>query len=328
MTDLNMPPAGWYPDPQADNTERWWGGTDWTASTRPLNDTPAAPQAPVPAAVALPPAGWYPDPQNAAGEKWFDGADWTQVTRPRADQPPPGGAGLPGTPRLPGLPAMPGLLGSLSSQIQQGARDPQGFYRGHRQGIDTAAAGALIVDGLVGLPTRRGNRSGVFGSLVGIVVGLVFVVVGVFLSSAMKTPANMSATMTGKVTSVTVSHGTTTSSSNSRTRTSTSTSTCSPVAGFMVDGKAYTASTSAGVSPCPWAVGQPIDVAYDPASPELATIPSKGGVQYMPLIFGGAGALLAIASVFSFIRSVTELGAGGFLLMRMWKRRRAATSPA
>ena len=308
---MSQAPGGWYPDPQQDNSERWWGGTAWTANTRPLNPAPAtAPQPPVPAAGALPPAGWYENPQDDAEEMWFDGAAWTQFTRPRAGQPPAG---------RPGLPGMPGLFGSIGGQLQQGARDPGGFYRGHQQGLDTAAGGALLIDGLVGLPTRNGNRSGVFGSVVGIFVGLVFVGVGLFLSSSMKTPANMSATITGHVTSVTVSQSTT--SSSSRSSRSTSSSTCSPVAEFVVDDVPFTASTSVGVSPCPWSVGQPIAVAYDPTSPALATIPSKGGVTWMPWIFSGAGALVAVVSLFGFIRSVAELGAGGFLLMRMWRRR-------
>jgi hypothetical protein len=309
---MSLPPAGWYPDPQNDNTECWWDGAGWTANARPLNHAPtAAPQPAVPAAGTMPAAGWYTNPQDDAQEMWFDGAAWTQITRPRAGQPPVGGPGL------------SGLLGSLSGQIQQGARDPGGFYRGHRQGIDAAAGGALLVDGLVGLPTGRGNRSGVFGSMGGIVIGLVFVAVGLFLSSTMKTPANMTATITGTVTSVNVSHSTTTSSNGSR-RDNTA---CSPVAGFEVGGKTYTASTQIGTSSCP-PVGQPIVVAYDPASPALNTIPTKGGVSFLPWIFGGAGALVAVASLFSLIRSVAELGAGGFLLVRMWRRRKAATSLA
>ncbi|MEV1022506.1 DUF2510 domain-containing protein [Streptomyces sp. NPDC050264] len=38
------PPPGWYPDPQAPATERWWDGTAWTRAHRP-----------VPVALARPP---------------------------------------------------------------------------------------------------------------------------------------------------------------------------------------------------------------------------------------------------------------------------------
>jgi len=52
-------------------------------------------------------------------------------------------------------------------------------------------------------------------------------------------------------------------------------------------------------------------------------IPSKGFTQFLPWIFVGVGALVAVGGLFSVVRSVTELGAGGFLLMRAWRRRKA-----
>ncbi|MFF0066186.1 DUF2510 domain-containing protein [Streptomyces sp. NPDC005279] len=39
-------PVGWYPDPNAPGTERWWDGTAWTAHTRAVQAQ--APAAPVP----------------------------------------------------------------------------------------------------------------------------------------------------------------------------------------------------------------------------------------------------------------------------------------
>lgn len=30
-----LPPAGWYADPAGSGLERWWGGVDWTETTRP-----------------------------------------------------------------------------------------------------------------------------------------------------------------------------------------------------------------------------------------------------------------------------------------------------
>jgi len=309
------PCAGWYPNPHDDNSERWWDGTGWAANTQPLIHAPAeAPQPPVPAAAALPGADWYTDPQNPVEERWFDGAVWTQFTRQRAGQLPGGAPGLLGAPGLTGLLGR-GLPGSISGQMKQVAGDPQGFYRGHRQGIDTAAGGALLVDGLVGLPTPNGNRGGVFKSLTGVFVGLVFVAVGFFTFASMRTPANMSATADGTVTIVHQSQGSSTSTRSG----GRSGPTCTPVAGFVVDGKPYTATASGGVSPCPWTVGQPVTVAYDPASPASAMIPSKGFTQFLP----GVGALVAVGGLFSVVRSVTELGAGGFLLMRAWRRRKA-----
>lgn len=45
MSAPQSPPPGWYPDPQAAGTERWWDGTQWGAQTRPSMAKPAEPQA-------------------------------------------------------------------------------------------------------------------------------------------------------------------------------------------------------------------------------------------------------------------------------------------
>lgn len=39
------PPPGWYPDPTAPPSERWWDGAAWTEHRRQPQNTPAAPQA-------------------------------------------------------------------------------------------------------------------------------------------------------------------------------------------------------------------------------------------------------------------------------------------
>src|SRR5215216_117877 len=31
----SLPVAGWYPDPAGSGLERWWGGVEWTPTTRP-----------------------------------------------------------------------------------------------------------------------------------------------------------------------------------------------------------------------------------------------------------------------------------------------------
>ena len=48
MTDgtTGLPPAGWYADPATQGQERWWGGSEWTSHTRPIEVVvaPAPPQ--------------------------------------------------------------------------------------------------------------------------------------------------------------------------------------------------------------------------------------------------------------------------------------------
>ena len=270
MSDLSAPPAGWYPDAEDASAERWWGGTAWTATTRPRNTPAQAPPSPLPlpAAVTMPPAGWYPDPQNAAGEKWFDGADWTQATRQR-----PGHqyAGAPGQPAP--------SYGQPAGQ-RVGAPGRSGF-RWVSYGGSSSSSGSPVV---------------------GIVVGLIFVAVGLVFVLSSKAPANMSATATATVTNVNISQSTT--SRNGRR----SAPSCTPVAGFTVGGKPYTASSSVGSSPCPWTVGQPVVVAYDPKSPANAMIPSTGAGQFMPWIVVGIGALAAAGSAYSLVRKKTNKG--------------------
>ena len=129
----------------------------------------------------------------------------------------------------------------------------------------------------------------------GVLVGLFLLGGGTYFVFSSQTPANMSATATGTVTSVEVSH-------RRRSRL------CTPVAAFEVGGKPYTASTSVGVKPCPWTVGQPIAVMYDPASSTNAIVPSPGSTQVMPLIFIGAGALLTAGSAYRLVRKKAVKG--------------------
>lgn len=63
MSDFpsSLPPAGWYPDPSNPASERWWGGLEWTESTRPLPVLVEAPPATAPAyAMSVPGGGVNP----------------------------------------------------------------------------------------------------------------------------------------------------------------------------------------------------------------------------------------------------------------------------
>jgi hypothetical protein len=54
MTVTQLPPSGWYTDPEQPGFERFWSGTEWSEQRRP---TPAVPQ---PQPVALAPASATP----------------------------------------------------------------------------------------------------------------------------------------------------------------------------------------------------------------------------------------------------------------------------
>lgn len=65
MTNTPSTPPGWYPDPEAANSERYWDGAAWTEHRRPVAAAPAPPPAPPygGAAAGVPgaPAGAKPD---------------------------------------------------------------------------------------------------------------------------------------------------------------------------------------------------------------------------------------------------------------------------
>lgn len=68
-------PAGWYPDPQQPDTQRYWDGQRWTEHTAPL--APQAPPATQPATVGMyapPPAA--PTKTAAAGTKMTTQKKW------------------------------------------------------------------------------------------------------------------------------------------------------------------------------------------------------------------------------------------------------------
>lgn len=69
------PAAGWYPDPAGGTLERWWGGVEWTETTRPIPIVQAAPE---PAFAGVPGGGTNPFAVEAA-PSW--GASSTPVTQ-------------------------------------------------------------------------------------------------------------------------------------------------------------------------------------------------------------------------------------------------------
>lgn len=72
-----QPPAGWYPDPQDAQQQRYWDGSTWTGHTAPSGAPPSAPTGDAPAYGAPVPAGppsWQMpagDPTAGAKRPWF-----------------------------------------------------------------------------------------------------------------------------------------------------------------------------------------------------------------------------------------------------------------
>ena len=104
MTNDAYRPAGWYPDPDIDGTERWWNGTSFGDQVRlapdpvsqpdpwPSIDPPGYPHAETGAdRPGSRPPGWYPDPAGAPQPRWWDGSAWTHYAAP----PPPHYQGYP-----------------------------------------------------------------------------------------------------------------------------------------------------------------------------------------------------------------------------------------
>ena len=93
----NLPPAGWYEDPDDAALQRFWDGSRWTTSRMPRNEgVPLEGEQPRPlpqpryasdvatppttpeGATGLPAAAWYQDPENPSGMRYWDGAQWTE----------------------------------------------------------------------------------------------------------------------------------------------------------------------------------------------------------------------------------------------------------
>lgn len=58
------PPAGWYPNPDDPDSQRYWDGQKWT------NDPT--------------PAGWYPDTTMPGTHRYWNGQEWSDHVAPAA----------------------------------------------------------------------------------------------------------------------------------------------------------------------------------------------------------------------------------------------------
>ena len=122
-TPSSLPPAGWYPDPQGGDGQRWWNGVAWSSETRAAQpEAPVAPAEPVaPAQSATPAADPYQSaPQGYAGaqQQPYPGAQ--QQSYPAAQQPYPGAQqGYPGYPgaQQPYAGAQPGYAATPAQPV-------------------------------------------------------------------------------------------------------------------------------------------------------------------------------------------------------------------
>ena len=78
-----LPPAGWYPDPDDAALQRYWDGGQWTGDRTPATPAPAASTGGLAETAERtgdmpPPAAWYADPENPQGMRYWDGTRWTE----------------------------------------------------------------------------------------------------------------------------------------------------------------------------------------------------------------------------------------------------------
>jgi hypothetical protein len=331
-----LPPAGYYPDPSGAPQQRFWDGAGWTARTQAFQPPTTAP---APSAAAYPatayPATTYPAtaypattyPPTGGPATTYPPTAYPAATYPATTYPPTdAGSGAPTGIVGPSL-AANGALGAIVGSILTAAAEQaahartsaqdrgvlgagQEFYRDHQRAVDTAAGGALLAEGLVGLdrPGRDG-RPGIGGALKGLVVGLVFTLItlGVALLSEPRDIPNAVSTR-GVVTAM-------------RTTSSTDGRTCAIEAEYVVDGTTYTVSPNYSSSTlCGESRGSFVDVKYDPADPGNAIVPESLGLRLIPWGMFAVGLVITVCSAVQVVRRAVALGTGGWLLWRGLRR--------
>lgn len=155
MTDQSaLPPAGWYPDPEAPGGERWWNGVGWSEDRRAA----PAPVGPPP----VPYSGSAPSPYVGSAASPYGSSPYGSA--------PYGAAGPANT---------PALVGFILSAVGLGLSWLVGFL-----GLGLLIGG--LVTSLIGLRKARalraqGHVTHRFGfAVAGVVIGAVGVVGAVF----------------------------------------------------------------------------------------------------------------------------------------------------
>jgi hypothetical protein len=224
------------------------------------------------------PAAWFDDPGDPRQIRYWDGSTWTNTVAPK-----PAPTFTPPTPPVPIVttphsrpdPYAGAQSGQSSYGFAQHAQNPYQNLPTQFQTPEVYQAAQTV-----------GRAAGIGGAISGIIFGLVFIAISTFIfqmvDSSTATPAGAT-TIAGRVTSLDMNNGM-----------------CSPVAGFVVDGEPHSARSNTSQQPCPWSVGDPVDVSYTPGSVDATARvqePLSPIVTIMRFVFIGAGLLVIGLSI-------------------------------
>ena len=171
---------------------------------------------------------------------------------------------------------------------------------------------ALAADGIVGFGRKRKS---ILAAVKGMGTGIVFIAIGLglmFFAGQSSTPAAGQIKTVGIITNLNTSGGA-----------------CDPTARFAGQGGSYQANAGISVSPCPFQLGEAVDVVYtasDPASTGHIAVPNAIS-QYFFLI-PILGGIVFIASLITFIVRAGSIVGGIALIRDGNKRRRRSTATA
>jgi hypothetical protein len=230
------------------------------------------------------PAAWYDDPGDPRQIRYWDGSAWTNNVGPK-----PAPTVSPPAPTVssPTPAAAPYIVPQSRPDPYvdaQSAQNPYQYLPAQFQTPEVYQAAQTV-----------GRAAGIGGAIWGIIFGLVFMAGSAFIfqmiESSTETPPGAT-TVTGRVTSLDMNDGM-----------------CSPVAGFVVDGEPYSARSNTSQQPCPWSVGDPIEVSYTPGSVDsTARVQEKlsAVVTIMRFVFIGVGLLVIGLSIRRLVNGIRQ----------------------
>jgi hypothetical protein len=247
------------------------------------------------------PAGWHPDPAGSPDERYWDGLAWTNDLRPVAPAAPvwapPAMAASPTYQPAVGAPVYQPSIGPTyaptpSWQQTPEAGQPNPYSTPNPYSIPNpfesfanGATGQSLIQGAVAVRRVQGVMGGVWLTIFGVVFFTINLVMSGLIDAQSEAPAGSVTTM-GHIVSLGAG------------------SPCTPIVEYDVAGQTETVRSSLAISPCPWHVGEQLEVAYDPASPAtsgvLTTVNQKD--TWMRWLFGGVSGLMIVGGVAIFIR--------------------------